>query len=158
QSGGAMDFTSGGTPAGRVFAVDTNAVLNVQGNIYFYGPMTNRGTVNWQGGSITLAYGSGNLGEIWNEAGALWDIQSDQAMVWWSQNEIFHNAGLLRKTAGNGTTTFYADLDNTGMLSIQSGTLVFVRDLNLPVSSLLDFPLGGTSPGSQFGRINVSGK
>ena len=75
---------AGGTlNGGSSLSVATNGVLNIEGTVYLYGALTNAGTVYWQGGQINVAKNSGvnYTGEIWNQAGAVWDIQSDQFMV-----------------------------------------------------------------------------
>jgi len=46
-------------------------------------------------------------GEIWNQPGGVWNLQCDQAMNWWSGDEQFNNAGVLRKNTTFGTTTIY---------------------------------------------------
>ena len=56
--------------------------------------------------------GMGYTGEIWNQAGAQWNIQCDQALQSAEGNggaglAIFNNAGSITKSVTTGTTGFY---------------------------------------------------
>src|SRR5204862_353331 len=45
--------------------------------------------------------------------------------------EPFHNAGVLQKSAGTGTTTIYTYLDNSGTVHAMSGTIQCTGGNNL---------------------------
>ena len=103
---GVMNW-SGGAVAGSL-TVASNAVLNIggSGTKQLQGPLTNAGTVVWTGsGGLQVFYApSSYYGAIYNLAGALFDMQSDATLFYYSGNEFFNNAGTLRKSAGAGTT------------------------------------------------------
>ena len=150
---GTFNWYGGGLAAGSALTVASNGVLNILGSIDLGGVLTNQGTVNWQGGDVAVRTGNGTSGEIWNEAGGLWDIQCDQSMTLpWSLAN-FHNAGLLRKSAGTGTTTISAYCDNSGTVQAQSGTIAFQSGYAATPAANLVNPIGGMTPGSDFGRI-----
>src|ERR1019366_391231 len=97
--------------AGDILAgnIATNGVLNIAGPVSVNAALTNWGTVNWQAGSMVLNNnGASFTGSIWNEAGALWNIQCDQVMDNGGQYQLgqFQNAGTVIKSAGTNTTTF----------------------------------------------------
>ena len=123
-----MDWT-GGQMSGTL-TVTSNGVLNISGSAEkdLYCPLTNAGTVNWTGtGHLrVLNYLGGNyFGTIANLAGGLFDIQNDTLLDYYSGTELFNNAGTLRKSAGTGTTTINLQLNNTGSVDVESGTLAF---------------------------------
>jgi hypothetical protein len=82
--------------------------------------------------------GGAYTGAIWNEAGALWDIQCDQALQDWSSYEQFQNAGRVLKSANGGTTGFSLYLDNSGTVEPQSGTIWFENGGSLGGSLVAD--------------------
>ncbi len=134
--GGTLNLYGGnlynGSP-GASLTVASNAVLNVEGTVTLYGPLTNAGTVNWQAGDVDIAYIGGNpdyAGAIWNEAGALWAIQCDQQIYNGlagdsAQPAQFQNAGTVSKSAGSGTTSFNVFFANSGSVQAQNGTIDF---------------------------------
>ena len=106
-------------------AIPANAVLNVvgPGTVYVYdSPLTNAGTVNWNGGSIYIyAYYSYYGTAFYNLAGATLNIQSD---VSGSGGGVFNNAGLVRQWPNPGTTSLSWVVNNTGLVDVQTGTLI----------------------------------
>jgi hypothetical protein len=130
-------YVTGGTLAATGFlSVSSASVLNLVGTFYIEGPLTNSGTVNWLGGGLVLVNNNspGDTGGIWNQAGAQWNIQCSQTLSddVGTGYEQFHNAGLLAKTGGSGTTTFTVYLDNTGgTVQAQVGTIQFANGSNL---------------------------
>ncbi len=88
------------------------------------GVITNAGRMNWVGAGAIRMNG---LASIVNLAGGVFDVQNDQTMYWNIRgNATFYNAGLFRKSAGVGRTTFSTvPLYNTGTVDVQSGTLRF---------------------------------
>lgn len=123
---GVLNWSGGQLTPGSSLTIATGGVLDIEGSISIEGEMTNAGTVNWQGGAISV-YGAncGTTGEIWNEAGGLWDIQCDQALEGACGGETFHNAGVLQKDTTTGTTTFKVYLNNTATVHAESGTISF---------------------------------
>src|SRR5208282_3918398 len=95
-----------GTLTGSPLTIANNCVLNIGGGVSLFIALTNQGTVNWlSGGIILYNNGSSYIGAIWNQAGGLWDVQCDQAMLSGSGDELFYNAGTMRKSAATETTT-----------------------------------------------------
>src|ERR1035441_5481481 len=102
---GTMDWT-GGSISGSL-TIATNGVLNIEGTVVLTGVLTNQGTVHSQGGGDVTVYNhaaQGFTGEVWNEAGALWDFQDNGRLLPGGGGEQFHNAGVLQKSAATGTT------------------------------------------------------
>src|ERR1019366_3057366 len=146
---------SGGTLNGSM-TVATNGVLNLMGTQYISGPLTNNGTVNWQGGNLVVYYypSFGLFGEIWNEAGAQWNIQCDQTMSDPSYSPpTFNNAGTLTKSGTSGTTTISAVFNNSGILDSESGVIILNGGLDL-TGGTLNFGLNSLT---NYGRISLSG-
>ncbi|MFN9673050.1 MAG: Calx-beta domain-containing protein [Microcystis sp.] len=80
----------------------------------------NQGTVTWTNGDIYL-YNGENCN---NTATGVFDIQGNNGFIYWSGNQPkLNNAGTLKKTAGTGTTTISTQLNNTGTVQVQTGTL-----------------------------------
>jgi hypothetical protein len=65
-------------------------------------------------------------------------------------------AGSVAVTAGQ-SLTFTQDASNDGSLSLGGGNLAFDTKLNLTSHSQLLFTLGGTTVGTGYGQINVTG-
>jgi hypothetical protein len=126
-----------------------------------FGILTNLGTVE-QGGEVNVGnvteewaaeastwvpvmqyfYYTYYTGEIWNEAGGLWELQGDGTMdanaglgltnqsldsgyvgISYIENlPSFHNAGTLRKSAGTNTAV-NVFLDNSGTVDVESGAM-----------------------------------
>src|ERR1035441_3099045 len=151
-----MDWT-GGSISGSL-SVATNAVLNISGGAdkYLDGPLTNAGSVVWSGsGQLLVLYQPSSFyyGAIYNLAGGLFDIQTDARLYYASGNEVFDNAGTLRKSAGGGTTQFYPQLNNTGLLEADAGTLAIESGFT-PAGGELRF---GLSSLTDYGKIAFPG-
>ena len=56
---GALNWSGGTVNYNSSLTVATSGVLNLTGNNYLYGPLTNNGTVDWQRGAVTIYYGYG---------------------------------------------------------------------------------------------------
>jgi len=120
---------SGGT-VGIPLTVAASGILNLNGSgISLTGSLTNNGTVHWTGvsASISLANNHGVYnGAIYNQAGALLDIQNDQGIYSSGYGfELFVNAGTVRKSAGSGATSFNVAFTNSGTVDAQSATIQF---------------------------------
>jgi len=166
-----MDW-SAGTISGSL-AVASNGILNINGGnsyVVLGGVLTNAGTVNWLSGNLNLDngnFGYPNSGPIVNLAGGSWDIQCDQYLDGWNSpdgypyntNAYFLNLGLVRKTAGSGTTVFgdYAVFfENAGTVEADSGTISLQGGYSGSPSGDLAISLGGVTPGSGYGKISFS--
>jgi len=124
---GAVNWSGGTLSGSGSLTVATNGVLNLTGGSNIEGPLTNNGTVNWQGGGIAVYYNTilGQYGAVWNQAGAQWNIQCDQALSFANWGTVFNNAGTVTKTTTTGTTTFGLYLSDSGLVQAQTGTIQF---------------------------------
>jgi hypothetical protein len=137
--------------------IATNGVLNIAGPVTLYAALTNQGTVNWQAGEVDIFNNGVNYaGAIWNEAGALWDIQCDQLLRDIYNDTEFHNAGVLQKDTTTGTTTFLIYLNNSGILDAKTGTISLNESYTETSSASQVIGIGGTVPGSGYGQIAFS--
>ncbi|HWD18888.1 MAG TPA: immunoglobulin domain-containing protein [Verrucomicrobiae bacterium] len=66
-------------------------------------------------------------GVFYNQAGASFNIYTDGSFTapYTTSGQIFHNAGLVKKSLATGPTTFYPPFINTGVLDIESGAVTF---------------------------------
>jgi hypothetical protein len=162
-----MDWT-GGSISGAL-TVASNGVLNIEGNVYVDGALTNAGTVNWTAGSVNMAYANSDGGPIVNLADGTWNIQCDQSLSTTYgggypnyPNAYFLNEGLVLKTAASGTTQFgYGGyygvfFENGGKVEAQEGTINFEGGYSDTSSADLAISLGGATPGSGYGSIRFS--
>src|SRR5262249_25683014 len=122
------NWTGGGLDGSGSVVVASGATLSIAGGndkAFSQRTLANSGTVIWSGGN----FNTGNGAILTNLVGGVIDIQSDQS---WTHNQggspaAINNAGLLKKSAGSGTSTVQAVLNNYGTLDIQSGTLSFSK-------------------------------
>jgi hypothetical protein len=112
------------------------SILEDGGNteLYLGGALSwrNAGQVN-DAGIVTAAYNAGTAFTITNQYGAVFNFTTDVACLMNGMAEVngkpelagskFFNNGLIEKTGGTGTTTFYCAVDNTGTIAVDSGTL-----------------------------------
>ena len=152
---GTMNWTAG-VLAGPL-TIGSSGVLNISGNNWKYlqNVLTNAGTVVWTDGPVEVNNNNGVLrGAIYNLAGGLFDIQTDQTLDGSSGGSyLFSNLGTVRKTASTGTTIISLPLYNWGTVNALQGTLNFNNGLLLMGGSL-NFGLSGPS---SFGSMSVSG-
>ena len=128
---GSANWTGGAIGAGSTFTIVPNAVLNISGSntLNLIGVLSNAGTVNWAGTGTLEVYNlspDGYTGGIVNLAGAVFNVQNDQAIGNWNNyNGYFNNAGLFQKGPTTGTTSIGVAFNNTGIVDVQSGTVAF---------------------------------
>ncbi|SPE51110.1 exported hypothetical protein [Verrucomicrobia bacterium] len=160
---GTLGIDGGGLAPGSPLTVSSNGVLNFNGAaVSLYSRLTNAGTINWSGSSLSIANNTNAYtGAIYNQPGALFDIQSDQGLI--SQGygfEFFSNAGTVRKTAGVGTTTIGVAFTNAGTVDAQSGTIQFQGGgtiggtYNTASGATMQFTSGNYA---QTGTVSVTG-
>ncbi len=110
---------------GGTTIIDSTATLNMTNGSYKYldqgRTLTNNGTINY---NVPSYYLSINNGSTLNNAGTF-DIQSDTGVSWSGAGSVFNNSGTLQKTGGTGTSDFTVRVNNTGSVSVSSGTLSF---------------------------------
>src|ERR1017187_8154538 len=151
-----MDWT-GGSISGAL-TVMSNAVLNISGSAGkdLEGPLTNAGSVVWTGsGQLVMLYRPdyGYYGMVYNQPGGLFDIQTDALLENYNGNEAFNNAGTLRKSAGSSISYFSPQLNNTGLVEADAGTLAIGNGFT-PTGGELRF---GLSSLIDYGKINIAG-
>jgi hypothetical protein len=155
-SGATFDFTgnifqwTGGLLTGSS-ALTNTGTLNLSGSSdksLTALTLNNAGVVNWTGEGIFYMY----AGVVFNNlASGLFDIQGDATLSYYSGvNPKFNNAGIVRKSAGTGTTTFGNNVTftNAATVNAQAGTLNFMSGYTQSI--------GTTSLGG--GNISASGE
>ena len=125
--GGGGNWTGGSMTGSGVTLVPTGQTLTLSGGGLkglSSRTLRNAGTTIY-GGGYYLGYGFGAV--IENQATGLFDVQTDYGFWTWfgGAQAQFTNAGTLRKSAGTGTTTFYADYSGSGTVEVQTGRLDF---------------------------------
>lgn len=124
---------SGGTMSGTgTTTIASGATLDISGAAFKTIntlSLDNYGTINWSGtGAIQLMNSQAVYGDnaIRNQAGGLFDAQSDSNFSYGGGQTNFNNiAGTFRKSGGTGTTTLTPYFINTGLVDVQSGTVNF---------------------------------
>lgn len=148
-SGGTMSG-SGRTiiPAGVTLNIPGTPTLNTR-------TLDNAGTILWTGGNFAV---SGAV--ITNRAGALFEARNAVGLNYLaSPGSRFDNAGTFRKSISTGTTTVFAGMafNNYNTVDIHAGILAVNGGYASTASSLLNCALGGTTPGTGYGRLQVLG-
>ena len=133
--------------------------------------LQNDGTLAFQAGSLYVGYdpttGQTSSATIANSAGATFDLQGDNLGI--AGGGAINNAGLLKKSAGTGTSTISATLNNTGTLEADSGTLSLTGGGTFGASTLTTangatlsfdggtYTLAGAVTGTGGGTVAVTG-
>ncbi len=124
---GTLTWT-GGTINGPL-RVENGGALNIGGATtkYVQAALTNAGTITWTGGSLNIYNNNAFYsGAIWNLAGAVFNIATDQNINCACYGEEFiNNQGTFEKTAGPGTTYVGVLFTNRGTVQALQGTLNF---------------------------------
>jgi Immunoglobulin I-set domain len=173
---GTMNWTSGtlqgqlvnGAGAVLIIGGDADKIFSNQG-----AQVLNDGMIIWSGTGKLLTWGDSSYGPIpfENRSGGLWEISGDSETasaggLSYPPSFAFENRGLLRKTGGQGTTTFGAcGFINQGTVEVQSGTLVIgafnndgmARALAGTTLSFSGGTSGGTFDVASGTTVNVNG-
>jgi RHS repeat-associated protein len=133
---------SGGSMTGTGTTIAQGGMALGGGYMYLNGwTLDNTGTATWTGDNYSLYLYNGAA--INNETGATWDFQTDASIfVQDSSTPVFTNQGMLKKSAGAHTTNVRVEVNNSGTIDAQSGTLSLQR--------------GGTSTGSFAAETNAT--
>jgi hypothetical protein len=127
----ALTWNNGNINPGSIMTVATNGWLTLtSGNVHdFYGMLTNAGTVQLLTGNSLWLIGScqDGVGELVNLPGGLVDIQGDNSINQTCGTELLLNQGVVRKSAGTGTTTISLLFTNSGTVQADSGTMSFTH-------------------------------
>lgn len=145
---------TGGTLAGHALTIAPGSAMNISGNNAknLWNALTNAGTITWTNtGNLVVDYSSAHnrFGFVENMAGALFEIQNNQNFNNTFNNGAYlRNAGIVRKTAGTGVTTFNVPFFNTGAVETLTGTIALSGGalvegaFNAAAGSLITFNAG----------------
>jgi hypothetical protein len=147
-----------GTLSGSPLTIANGGVMNITGGVSLQNVLTNLGTVTMSGAAGLAVYNdvSPYTGDVYNQAGALWDIQTNAniSCEYCTSNEFFNNAGTFRKSGGSGgTATISVVFANTGTIDAMSGILSFTGTFTNSAGTL-GFGVSGLA---NLGQINVAG-
>jgi hypothetical protein len=123
---GIITWTGGVIGTGSSLVVTANGGLTISGvnsKNLAGGMLVNNGVAAWSGGQVSCL----GTAVFSNAPSALLDFQADgNAFVIISGNPLLVNTGILRKSAGTGTTTLTVRCTNAGSVQVNSGTLALV--------------------------------
>ncbi len=116
--------------------------------------LDNGGTTLWTAGNIQAATAT----IITNRAGALFQVQSAAGITPGAGGGRFDNAGTFRKTsAGTNSIDALVRFNNYGTVELQTGILAANGGYTSTTNALLHYAISGTTPGTGYGRLQVSG-
>ncbi|MBN2781407.1 MAG: T9SS type A sorting domain-containing protein [Candidatus Marinimicrobia bacterium] len=152
---GTFEWTTTGNFNTGTIIVGEEGNLNISGDnqkTYYYSNganlLQNYGTITWSG---TGAIGGGGK-TIQNKSTGVIDIQNNATLDANSGAYTVVNDGLIKKTAGSGTSRFSANLTNNGTLQIDTGTL------DLYYSTLTNYDYNSGHPRLNGGVYDLQGK
>lgn len=150
-----MNWTSGTLDDSGGALIASGATLTASNSILLYNTLENAGHAVWTGTSTLEANG----GIITNDAGALFDDQNNNQFGREGGTCRFDNSGTFRKSVANGTTTFSGSfpLNNYGTVDIEAGIVSAGGGFTSSSGALLNCAIGGTSAGTNYGQLQVSG-
>ena len=153
----AMNWTAGTMSGSGRTIIPFGASLQV-GNPSGVGlqrTLENGGTVLWTGaGGIILLNGV-----VTNRAGGLFEAKNSAQFFFAGGACRFDNAGTFRKSVNTGITTVPSGVsfNNSGTVDIRSGKLAANGGYVSSSNALLNCALGGTTPGTNHGQLQVGG-
>jgi Ig-like domain-containing protein/List-Bact-rpt repeat protein len=151
-----MNWTSGTMSGNGRTRIAPGATLNLNnpGIVMLQRTLENGGTTLWTGANITM-----DSSVITNRAGALFHAQNAATLMQRSGLNRFDNAGTFRKSGNTGTTTLTSGVsfNNYNTAEIRSGILAANGGYTSTANALLNCAIGGTTPGTQYGRLQVAG-
>lgn len=115
--GGLFTWTGGRMDGGGKLIANGGMLIQGSATKTQYRTIDNAGVATWTDGSIQSTAGV----EFNNLLGATLDAQSDDQFG--QSSSILNNAGTLLKSSGTGQSTFFADINNSGTVQVQTGTL-----------------------------------
>lgn len=151
-----MNWTGGDMVGSGRTIISTGATLNISNlNIVVLRTRTleNGGTALWMGtGNLVL-----DKGVLTNRAGALFQVQGDGSFSFnGNESGRIDNAGTFRKSNTGTTDTGVIGFNNFGAVDLRSGILA-VRSYVSSPGALLNCALDGTTAGTGYGQLQVSG-
>ncbi len=159
---GSLFQWTGGTLSGPGILTNTST-LNLSGaNAKGLSSLSlnNAGSVVWTGtGNINLSNGS----VLNNLANGIFEAQDNASIAWggFGAAGMFNNAGLVRKSAGAGTTTFGSNVafTNTATVNAQAGVMNFAGSYRqiTGTTSLSGGNIAGSTLNIQGGSLSGAG-
>jgi hypothetical protein len=155
---GAMNWSGGDMagsgrtiiPSGVTLSIPNSGLLFITSRT-----LENGGTALWTGaGNIALG---GAV--ITNRAGALFQALNNSSLAFGGGPSRFDNAGTFRKSASTGITTIDSNtsFNNYGTVDIRRGILAANGGYVSSSNALVNCALGGTTPGTNYGQLQVAG-
>jgi len=121
-SGGSLGGIDQFHPTSLTVTANGGLALSGSAKYLFGGTLVNTASGLWTGGTL---YGY-NTALLTNTPAGTLDLQADgNAFYLWTGSPALANAGLLRKSAGTGTSTITIPCGNSGTVQANSGTLAF---------------------------------
>jgi hypothetical protein len=142
---GTMSWTGGNM--GVVLNILSGSVLNMSSTNTktLSNTLTNDGTINWLGGNVNFVNGRLNNNSTM-------DVKFDNSMSNFGGVNLFVNTGTIIKSAGTNTSSIILPLNNTGTITVNSGTLISGGVTNLNSGTVLS----GTGTFGIDGTVNVN--
>jgi hypothetical protein len=152
-----MNWTAGTMSGSGRTIIPSGATLKVgsSSGVSLQRTLENGGNAVWSGsGSFIMLNGV-----VTNRAGALFHAQNASQFFFAGGGCRFDNAGTFRKSANTGTTTLPSGVpfNNSGTVDIRSGILAANGGYVSSSNALLNCALGGTTAGTNYGQLQVSG-
>jgi parallel beta-helix repeat protein len=156
-SGGTWNWT-GGTQlgSGASTIVDSGAVVNigVSNKVLDGRSLTNDGSINWLGSTLTLANGAPFVN---GSTGAIVINGSVPLMMDTVTGGSFQNDGLVQKLADTGTTSINTiPVLNNGSLDIQTGILNITGTYSSGPSSSVLLTIAGNTVGTGYSQLSLA--
>jgi hypothetical protein len=152
---GTFEWTSTGLVEPEILIINSGGNLNISGDsqktyrAYPHGTnrIDNYGTITWTGTGALGSYGAIN-----NKSSGVIDIQNNATLDASGGAWTVINDGLIKKTAGTGTSSFRANVTNNGTLQVDTGTL------DLYTSTLTNYNDNSEHPWLNGGVYDLQGK
>ncbi|HEX3621674.1 MAG TPA: choice-of-anchor D domain-containing protein, partial [Acidimicrobiales bacterium] len=153
---------SGGVMSGSgTTTVASGGTLNITGSMQLISGHTllNQGTIDWTAGNVCVGGAAvlDNAGLFIMAA----DGQSISNCVGGTAPTFHNRAGATLVRSSSATTatkvTIAIPFDNHGTIRVASGILTIQGDYTQPSDATLEVVLAGTTPGVQFGQLEVTG-
>lgn len=117
-----VNWSNGIVKGGGTLTNNGTVNLITNGSRYISGAttVTNNGLFTMPGAGYLYLF---DTSVFINTVSGVFDLQSDAILSYSGSTHSFNNFGILKKTAGVGLASFQAILNNTGTISVESGTL-----------------------------------